>query len=180
MRMPIDMVTILPVEPIGRKGLEELCDVLQAEGIRVVLKPPILRPRDAYDARRRQFRAEALLERARSCTERPILAVTDADCYAGSLNFVFGMAEVGGRAATVSLHRLRDASTGERFHQRIAKEVIHELGHGEGLGHCRDPKCVMRFSNSLAETDAKSKGLCPACLRHLRTRAAARAAGGSE
>lgn len=174
MRLPIDVVTILPVEPIGKNGLEELRDVLQGEGIEVILKPPILRPPDAYDARRRQFRAEALLQRARSCAERPIVAVTDADCYAGSLNFVFGIAEVGGRAAAVSLHRLRGASTDERFHQRMAKEVIHELGHGEGLGHCRDPKCVMRFSNSLAETDAKSKELCPACLRHLRTRAAAR------
>jgi len=165
---PIDVITVLPVQPVNTGDLEEVREVLQATGIRVTLKPPILRPRNAYDTRRRQFRAEVLLERARICAERPILAVTDADCYAGKLNFIFGMAEVGGRVALVSLHRLHATATHDLFRQRLAKEILHELGHAEGLGHCRDPRCVMRFSNSLAEADAKGGEFCSRCLRRLK------------
>jgi archaemetzincin len=174
--LPIEVLTILPVRPIGTGTISEICEVLQAKGIQAVPKPPILRPRGAYDAGRHQFRAEVLLERARSCAARPILAVTDADCYGGNLNFVLGMAEVGGRVALVSTHRLRAASTRNAFRQRLVKELMHELGHGEGLGHCGDPKCVMHFSNSLTEVDAKSGELCAGCVRRL---GLARAASGA-
>ncbi len=179
MPLPLDSVTILPVQPVGTDGVAEIREELQRRGVQVAQRPTVLRPPGAYDARRRQFRAEVLLERARSCPERPILAVTDADCYAGNLNFVFGMAEVGGRVAVVSLHRLRAGSHHDRFRQRTTKEVIHELGHGEGLGHCRDPKCVMHFSNSLAETDAKSSEFCSACVRRLRRSISCPGGGGA-
>ncbi len=166
--LPVDEITILPVQPIEQGRLEEVRQILEQRGIRVILKPAILRPRGAYDTRRRQFRAESLMERARLCTERPILAVTDGDCYAGELNFVFGMADVGGHVALLSLHKLSSAKTHDVFHQRLTKELVHELSHAEGLGHCRNPRCVMRFSNSLAETDAKSAELCSDCRRRLR------------
>ncbi len=170
MALPIETITILPVQPIATRALDEIRDVLHAKGIRVVHQmTPILRPAGAYDGRRHQFRAEVLLEGARHCEERPVLAVTDGDCYAGKLNFVFGMADVGGRVAVVSLRRLR-APTTERFRQRAAKEIIHELGHGEGLGHCHNPKCVMHFSNSLSDTDAKSSEFCRECQWRLRAK----------
>ncbi len=165
--LPIGSLTILPIRPVDSDDLEDIVEMLQAKEIRTELKRPILRPRDAYDAQRRQLRAEVLIERARSRAERPILAVTDADCYAGDLNFVFGMADVGEEVAFVSLHRLRVGATVDLFRRRVAKEIIHELGHALGLRHCRDSRCVMHFSNSLAQTDAKSEQVCRACLRRL-------------
>ncbi len=170
MALPFVALTILPVQPIAVARLDAIGDVLHAKGIRDVhQKAPILRPAGAYDDRRHQFRAEVLLERARQCGERPILAVTDGDCYADNLNFVFGIADVGARVALVSLNRLR-GPTSARFRERAAKEIIHELGHGEGLVHCRDPKCVMHFSNSLSDTDAKSSEFCQECQWRLRAR----------
>jgi len=40
---------------------------------------------------------------------------------------------------------------------------LHELGHTCGLGHCRDPRGIMFFSNTLHNTDMKGPGFCAAC-----------------
>lgn len=94
------------------------------------------------------------------------MVVTDVDLYAERLNFVFGQAEMGGGIAVISLNRLRSDDS-RLFLMRALKEVLHELGHGTGLGHCDDTGCVMHFSNTLADTDRKGPGYCEAC--HSRT-----------
>ncbi len=91
-----------------------------------------------------------------------MLAVTELDLYAEPLNFVFGQAEMGGRVAVISLHRLRSDDR-SLFLSRTLKEALHELGHNTGLQHCPDEDCVMHFSNSLGDTDRKGPGLCREC-----------------
>jgi predicted Zn-dependent protease len=95
-----------------------------------------------------------------------VLGVTDADLYVDSLNFVFGLAESPGRAAVISTARLRNADE-TLCRSRVLKEAIHELGHTLGLGHCHDPRCVMHFSNTLADTDRKGSRLCQNCRARL-------------
>ena len=56
----------------------------------------------------------------------------------------------------------------EKVEERILKETIHELGHTFGLKHCHN-NCVMRFSNSLADTDKKPVKFCASCLKQLKT-----------
>ncbi|MGC8542816.1 MAG: matrixin family metalloprotease, partial [Vulcanisaeta sp.] len=55
------------------------------------------------------------------------------------------------------------------YHQRLLKEVLHELGHAFGLDHCSDPRCVMYFSNTIEDTDRKGPQYCPRCMARLRT-----------
>jgi len=90
------------------------------------------------------------------------VGLTGRDFYAPPLNFVFGLAirEIG--AAIVSWRRLMDEDE-EVFIARIAKEVIHEVGHLEGLNHCQNSICVMWFSNTLSETDRKKPESCAVC-----------------
>ncbi|MFQ5892664.1 MAG: hypothetical protein ACE5HW_07710, partial [Candidatus Methanofastidiosia archaeon] len=55
----------------------------------------------------------------------------------------------------------------EVFLERVLKEAIHELGHTFGLRQCKNSRCVMFFSNSLWDTDYKSKEYCEICRSYL-------------
>jgi archaemetzincin len=165
--LPVSDLALLPIQPIDPAVLEEIVHDLQSRGVNTRLERPILRPRGSYDARRRQFRADVLLARVALSASRPVLGVTDGDCYAGNLNFVFGIADPSGGLAVVSLGRLRANATARTFMARAMKEIFHELGHAFGLRHCANSRCVMHFSNSLADTDAKNEQLCAACVQRM-------------
>lgn len=114
----------------------------------------------------------AALAAARPPVDEFILGVTGVDLTAPGLNFVFGLADPGGRAAVISLARLYPEFYGQPrdprlFKARAVTEAVHELGHLMGLDHCPNPACVMAFSNSLADTDRKGPGFCEACREKL-------------
>ena len=97
------------------------------------------------------------------------------DLYVPVLTFVFGEAQVGGKAAVVSSYRLRDELYGlpknpERLKERLEKEAIHELGHTFDLIHCREPECVMYSYTYAEEIDFKSKNFCSTCSALLESK----------
>lgn len=139
----------------------------------------------AYDRQRKQYLAPRLLSTLRSFSMEPgdrRLGIVDVDLYTPELSFIFGEADIGSGVAVISLYRLRQERYGlpgdeELFHGRAIKEAVHELGHTYYLGHCRDVRCVMHFSNCLADTDVKGRGFCPKCQQKLKeTKADATAA----
>ena len=126
-----------------------------------------------YDEDREQVRADLLLEDLlnRFPTDTYSLILVDADAYVSGLNFVFGVARPGW-GALVFLSRLKQGVYGGTapqalFELRVLKETLHELGHVLGLGHCRTPRCVMSFSNSLIDVDRKAPAYCVRCLNRL-------------
>lgn len=125
--------------------------------------------REVYNARRKQYSAHALLDyisRLNYPQLLKLLALVSFDLYVEGMNFVFGLAQLGGRNALVSTYRLCTQKE-DLFFERLHKEVIHELGHTFGLPHCSNPLCVMSFSNSVYHVDQKNKGFCPECERLL-------------
>ena len=124
-------------------------------------------PPEAFEPRRQQYRADDLLKVARNEPGDRVLVVTDHDLYADDLNFVFGLADSLGRCAVISLFRLRLGADEESLRRRAVKEAVHELGHTFGLSHCANPRCVMRFSNSLGDTDRKGSEWCELCKQEL-------------
>ena len=99
-----------------------------------------------------------------------VLGVTDQDLFIPVLTYVFGEAQLGGRAAVCSTARLVEGVelAGPRLLvERLAKEAVHEVGHAFGLLHCDAAACVMGRSAGVAGVDAKSHELCTECRRRL-------------
>jgi len=130
----------------------------------------------SFRSKRDQYDAGILLKDLRKFiplgVDRAVFIIRE-DAFAGSLSFVFGVAE--GGACLVSTARLDPRFYGEKnmekaralFIERVIKEVVHELGHTMGLPHCNNKKCVMVFSNSTEDVDFKGKEFCKSCAKTL-------------
>jgi archaemetzincin len=185
-RLAPTVIAIVPVGGVPAGILHALAPAIEARfpgrAARIAARG-LPAPDDAYEAARRQYRSDPIVDQLQSVAggaER-VLGVTDVDLFTPGLNFVFGQARPGG-PALMSLARLRPEFWGEapdagRLVERAIKEAVHELGHTYGLGHCRDAQCVMWFSNTLAETDRKSDCFCRTHEAQLR-RALGRAGAG--
>ncbi len=168
------MISIVPIKKVDRRLLEYLAEELNGIfGISVDITEPINIIDFAYHPDRDQYLASALLNRVAGKEAGGIrLGVVDADLYESGLNFVFGEASQKQEVALISLARLRQVFYGlesdrKLFHERALKEAVHELGHVMGLKHCSDLRCVMRFSNSLSDTDLKNPDFCRFCWAKL-------------
>lgn len=125
-------------------------------------------PKKAFNPIRNQYESSYFLDLARLYPGDRVLGIVDVDLYAEPLNFVFGQAEIHGKPAVISLARLKGEK--EIYEGRAVKEAVHEVGHTLGLRHCDEEKCVMHFSNSLADTDLKGEKYCESCEEELRNK----------
>ena len=126
------------------------------------------RPGEVWDARRGQYETGRILKwlESRHAGAAKVLGLTDVDLFIPILTFVFGEAQLGGRAAVVSTARLSpgNGSRGPRvLAERLRKEALHELGHAYGLVHCGSRGCVMGRSPGVAEIDLKGPSFCTDC-----------------
>ncbi len=166
------MIHLLPIGEFDRSLLETL-RVRLAKQARVPCEilPQAFSPDFTYHAERQQYHSSEILARMQECI-RPgcwrLMGITAVDLYIPILTFVFGEAQLGGRCALVSSHRLRQELYGlppddGLLMDRLVKECIHELGHTVELTHCDDYRCVMASSHAVEWIDLKDSFFCPAC-----------------
>ncbi|MBE9520956.1 MAG: archaemetzincin family Zn-dependent metalloprotease [Proteobacteria bacterium] len=137
------------------------CRIMEGE---VALEP-------FYSSDRKQYHSTEILRQLlpfAKGNEHHIIGIMDEDLYIPILTFVFGEAQLGGRCALMSGHRLHQEFYGlpqdeSLYLHRCEKEAVHELGHTLGLKHCSNFECVMRYSNSVADIDIKRNVFCPSC-----------------
>ena len=163
-------ITLKPLGDIADEIMEELGD--RVGGVfhcPVEIKAGFSDLAQAYNPERKQYFSSKLLNSLqKSEREERVVGITNVDLYVPRLKFVFGEADIIYGTAIISLCRLRQEYYGlvpdeALFLGRATKEIVHELGHTFGLGHCTNNKCVMHFSNSLADTDLKEVHFCNKC-----------------
>lgn len=138
-----------------------------------IVKESLPIPEKSFDKKRKQHHSSLILNEIKIYTQRRedfhcVLGIIDVDIFVPELKYVFGEAYLSGKAALISLYRLkpefyREAANTELFLQRAIKEAVHEVGHTLGLKHCPKHKCVMHFSNSIFDTDKKQSLFCDQC-----------------
>ncbi len=133
--------------------------------------PPFPDPEYARDPKSRQYSSGLIVrELVGKCPADAsrLLGITERDLFIPMLTFVFGQAQLGGKAAVLSLARLRQEfyhlpPNFELLKVRAAKEALHELGHTFGLVHCPDRDCVMSLATNVSQLDRKGGDFCPSC-----------------
>jgi archaemetzincin len=175
-------IGILQIGQINSHIIQRIQENLQITfpKTKCIIIPKILPvPKETFDKTRNQYFSGAILSKIQEYAEKEkaldkILGIVDVDIFVHGLNFVFGEAECSGKAALISLWRLKpefygDVQNMELFLERSTKEALHELGHTFGLSHCSNPFCVMYFSNSIFDTDRKQSLFCNKCYLKAET-----------
>jgi archaemetzincin len=177
----VSRVNVVHVLPIGTVEDEVLVTV--GRGIQRLFKldvcqrEPIGIPEYAFDAVRQQYSSELILRHIISHYPKEalrFLAVTNVDLFIPMLTFVFGQAQLRGRASVVSFARMRQEFYGlpqnrELMLKRIFKESLHELAHTFGLTHCQVQSCLMSIATGTNQLDEKEEQFCRECLMLLHT-----------
>lgn len=149
----------------------------QGYGIEVEQGAALGEPGFAWDGAREQYNAPLILRNlldgvqldgVQNNRQTRLLAVTGGDLYIPMLSFVYGLAQLGGAVAVVSMARLRPEYYGlppdeELLRIQARKEALHEAGHLFGLVHCQDANCAMALSTGIRQLDRKQPWLCAGC-----------------
>ncbi|MFO7965732.1 MAG: archaemetzincin [Desulfobacterales bacterium] len=124
----------------------------------------------AFNKSRDQYHSTQILKRLASMAPDgclKILALTRVDLFIPILTYVFGEAQLNGKACIVSTSRLNEdnltVEPEKVFKTRVVKESLHEIGHTFNLTHCRNTDCIMNFCRSVKEVDARKDVLCRYC-----------------
>jgi archaemetzincin len=165
------LLQLVPIGEVDPALLDHLClRLVEQFRVRCTVADALPHPNYALHSERQQYHSSDILTRMTPHVRDAwrVLGVTSVDLYIPILTFVFGEAQMGGRCAVVSTHRLREDFYGlppnpDMLKKRLLKEAVHELGHTLHLTHCRDYYCVMASSHSVEWIDLKEHQLCADC-----------------
>lgn len=132
----------------------------------VILNNPISLFNKAYYYPRNRYKADTILLMQREIVKKNqyILGLTNKDISTNKDKIldwgVFGLAY--GNSCIVSTHRLLKTNLKEQ----LLKTVLHELGHTQGLDHCKEKTCLMTDAEGKNNID-NEKGFCNKCKSFL-------------
>jgi archaemetzincin len=174
-------VAIVPVGKIDPAEVEAAAArISKVLNKTVELRPSAPVPKAGDDPARGQHLAGPFLAGLRSSIARTApaqdvtLFVTDVDLYKPSTDGVFGDIDAPGRAAVLSVRRLREAfykrkADPIKARTRLVKLALYALGRACGLPECREAGCALSTTSALADIDLKSEKYCASCWRRLST-----------
>ncbi len=155
---------------LGENTLNKLKETFDS----VAFEGTIPFPDSAYYAPRQRYKADKLVKHLRHLQASSSELVVGfspkdiSDKVHGYDDFgVMGWTRHSLRSSVVSTHRLADKS---RLHEDFVKLVLHELGHADGLPHCKESTtCYMRDANKQNHFP-ELFGFCDKCTKHLKSK----------
>jgi archaemetzincin len=174
-------ISILPILNVSEATIRDIAKALGNVFLSKVEVRPTLNklPDNTYVKDREQYDAQKLLhfldKEYHPSQKHKLLAACNVDIFAGEMNFIYGVAQMGGGLSLISLYRLDQRyyskpSDYEKLFARAVKEATHELGHSYHLEHCDNKGCVMQFSDDIMAVDQKESWFCEDCRERLKRR----------
>jgi archaemetzincin len=158
-------IDIVPFGVVDKLAVSVVAANLQTiMGLNAATLRPHPDPEFAYLTLRSQYAAGEIIKELAIVEHgsRFKLGIVECDLCTPILKFVFGESQLGGKAAVISLHRLKGEKPA-RTYERVAKIGLHETGHLLGIGHCRTHDCLMVFAATIEKLDALPLRFCDAC-----------------
>jgi archaemetzincin len=165
---------VIVIQPLGnfpKAESERMFEEIKKVNQEVVLKNNIEFPKNSYVKTRNRYRADSIIKflSSKASKDTVIIGLTEKDISTtkGKIQDwgVMGLGYMPGNACVASNFRLSKKNKKEQFY----KVALHELGHTQGLPHCKDKTCIMRDAEGGNPLD-QEKAFCPSCKKHLQER----------
>lgn len=165
---------VIVLQPLGNfqtNSAQEVLEKIKEINPKVILRKSIDFPADSYYKPRNRFRADSIIKylKTKIGKDSVIVGLTDKDISTTKGNHhdwgVMGLGYHPGSACVVSDFRLSNKNKKEQFY----KVVLHELGHTEGLPHCKTKACIMRDAEG-GNPINQEKNFCKNCSNFLRSK----------
>ena len=155
---------------LGENTLNELKKTFDS----VAFEGTIPFPDSAYYAPRQRYKADKLVKHLRQLQASSSELVVGfspkdiSDKVHGYDDFgVMGWTRHSLRSSVVSTHRLADKS---RLQEDFVKLVLHELGHADGLPHCKESTTCYMLDANKQNHFPELFGFCDKCTKHLKSK----------
>jgi archaemetzincin len=130
-------------------------------------------PKEAHNIIKNQYFSTVLLQKLellKASQREAVLGILEEDLYNATNAYVVGDSDRLANCSVISYYRIRQEFYGlpedERLvFKRILKESAKHVGRILGLSLCRNPRCVMYYSDEMFDIDQKGEKLCDICQR---------------
>lgn len=162
------------LQPLGNfqsNSANEVLEKIKEINPNVVLRKAIDFPSGSYYKPRNRFRADSIIKNLKTKIgqDSVIIGLSNKDISTTKGNIrdwgIMGLGYHPGKACVVSDFRLSENNKKEQFY----KVVLHELGHTEGLPHCKIKACLMRDAEGGNPID-QEKDFCRDCRKFLKSK----------
>lgn len=140
-------------------------------GHKCVVRPKIPFSDDLLAKSKTRYNASKILKKFDS--NKNLLIITESDIAKKHRGFdeygILGLGYISGNTCVVSTFRMKRKVSKEKFHDRLTKVSIHEVGHNLGLDHCEyDRKCLMNDARgTVKQIDRERVWLCDNCRKNI-------------
>jgi len=162
---------VQPFTDLPSSQAKQIYEMLKEINPKTILRKAIALPATAFYQQRNRYRADSIINYLNrfASADTVIIGLTSKDISTTKGNTmdwgVMGLGFQPGNACVVSTFRLSKAKASSQFY----KIALHELGHTQGLPHCKNKTCFMRDAEGGNHFDEET-GFCQSCKSFLKSK----------